>query len=96
MRRELADDYQAKFWGEHDKDEYECPDCGRNWSEAKQFDVHHIDGNVGNSDMENLIGLCRRCHLERHGYEPGKRRGHWSEEYLHEWRSNETPLKYLQ
>ena len=24
--------------------------------------VHHIDGNIKNNHMTNLIGLCQRCH----------------------------------
>jgi 5-methylcytosine-specific restriction endonuclease McrA len=95
MNRRNAKEYQKKFWSEHDKDEYECPDCGKDRTEVNQFEVHHIDGNVGNSALDNLVGLCQSCHHDRHGIEPGKHRGHWSEQYFHEWRSNETPLKYI-
>ncbi len=95
MSRHHADDYRERFWNEHDIDEYECPGCGRQRDEVEQFDVHHIDGNPGNGDLDNLVGLCQSCHHDRHGIEPGKQRGHWSEQYFHEWRSNETPLKYL-
>jgi len=29
---------------------------------GRPLTVHHIDGNVGNNDPENLMTLCRRCH----------------------------------
>ncbi len=87
--------HRAKFWEQHAKERYECPECGATLSDAERFEVHHIDGNPKNGKMKNLIALCRECHWDEHGMDPGKRRGHWSEEYFHEWRSNESPLKYL-
>ncbi len=29
----------------------------------KGFDRHHIDGNVFNNDVENIMILCRSCHM---------------------------------
>lgn len=84
-----------RFWEEHDKDDYECPRCNATREEGASFQVHHRDGHPKNGTMENLVALCRECHWEEHDIEPGKHRGHWSEEFFHEWRSNETPLKYL-
>lgn len=65
------DDYSRSlarkwFWEHHDKDEYECPKCGRDIHRAKIFDVHHKDGDPTNNDPENLVALCRRCHRWRH------------------------------
>lgn len=37
-----------------------CPICFN--EDADHFEVHHIDENVGNNDIINLIMLCRNCH----------------------------------
>lgn len=87
--------HTERFWKNHDKESYTCPGCGREADEVERFEVHHTDGHPANGDDDNLTALCRQCHWEEHGIEPGKHRGHWSEEYFHEWRSNESPLKYL-
>ena len=42
---------------------YRCAICGE---EHKKLDVHHIDGNFNNNTPENLIYLCRSCHLKQH------------------------------
>lgn len=40
-----------------------CEACGR-----EAVDVHHIQGRGKGKDViENLIGLCRRCHDLAHG-----------------------------
>lgn len=41
----------------------ECEQCGS----KENLDMHHIDGNWGNNNLNNLICLCRSCHtkLER-------------------------------
>jgi hypothetical protein len=39
-----------------------CEQCGATWG----LDVHHKDENPLNNDPENLIVLCRSCHLKRH------------------------------
>jgi hypothetical protein len=54
------------FWSEHDRQDYECPDCGRGIDRVTGFDVHHIDEDPTNNDPDNLIGLCHRCHIWRH------------------------------
>jgi len=42
-----------------------CVLCGYNIS----VDVHHIDENKENNDLDNLITLCPNCHREIHiGY----------------------------
>lgn len=55
-------DYKAEFWGPRSKKGYRCADCGRTRQEAREIDVHHIDPDGPDVD-DNLIGLCRRCHL---------------------------------
>jgi len=34
MSRKRTREYREKYWAEHDKDDYECPDCGRGRSEV--------------------------------------------------------------
>ncbi|MBG55555.1 MAG: HNH endonuclease [Deltaproteobacteria bacterium] len=45
-----------------------CAKCGKNCRNSKKSDsvlqVHHIDANPGNNDLENLIPLCATCHLK--------------------------------
>ncbi len=44
-----------------------CAKCDKNCRNSKKADsvlqVHHIDANPGNNDLENLIPLCATCHL---------------------------------
>ena len=44
-----------------------CAKCGKNCRNSKKaasvLQVHHIDANPGNNDLENLIPLCATCHL---------------------------------
>ncbi len=47
-----------------ERDEFKCQRCGYAFLE-----VHHIDGNRENNDLNNLITLCRKCHFEIHAIE---------------------------
>ena len=48
-----------------DRDKYKCKMCGCSQLEnGQQLDVHHIDYNKRNCKMNNLITLCRSCHLK--------------------------------
>ena len=48
--------------------DFYCARCGkdcRNSNNAESvLQVHHIDENPGNNDLENLIPLCAVCHLK--------------------------------
>jgi 5-methylcytosine-specific restriction endonuclease McrA len=55
-------DHRHEFWGPREKTSYRCADCGRTRQEAQQIDVHHVDPG-GADHPDNLVGLCRRCHL---------------------------------
>lgn len=47
-----------------------CFICGS----VKNVEVHHIDGNRRNNDFENLVYLCRHCHLTKaHKYARDKK-----------------------
>lgn len=41
------------------KDEKLCKNCGRKYN----LETHHIDGNVRNNNPNNLVKVCRRCHM---------------------------------
>lgn len=60
-------DYREKCLSEKGE---ECFICG---SDGVEIAVHHVDGDRGNNDLENLIPLCYPCHLSIHngakGYE---------------------------
>lgn len=49
------------------RDNYTCQECGKHESENnknKNLEVHHIDSDKMNNDEENLISLCKSCHVK--------------------------------
>jgi len=40
-----------------------CHTCGK---QRRKLECHHIDGDVYNYSLDNLIWLCRRCHNHSH------------------------------
>ncbi|MBF0350258.1 MAG: HNH endonuclease [SAR324 cluster bacterium] len=48
--------------------QHHCARCGRDCSlpvsSSEALQVHHIDENPQNNDLENLIPVCARCHLQ--------------------------------
>lgn len=52
-----------------ERDDYTCQDCGitdEEYHNDIQLDVHHIDRDPHNHDLDNLVTLCRSCHMQRH------------------------------
>lgn len=42
---------------------HECAVCGyHDYDDTSLLDVHHIDSDRSNNDIENLIILCPNCH----------------------------------
>ena len=39
-----------------------CEKCGK----TGKLDIHHIDENPNNNNLENLMCLCRSCHMKAH------------------------------
>lgn len=59
------------------KDNYICQDCGITQEECKKkyggiLDVHHIDGDDTNNNLDNMISLCLSCHQKLHHKERRK------------------------
>ena len=43
-----------------------CEKCGK----TGKLDIHHIDENPNNNNLENLMCLCRSCHMKIHRPKP--------------------------
>lgn len=52
----------------------QCTECGS----EEEIEVHHIDGNRWNDGIDNLVPLCRECHLKVHSGDPEMK--HWTEQ----------------
>lgn len=39
-----------------------CEICGS----TKNIDIHHKDENIQNNEPDNLMALCRSCHMKKH------------------------------
>ncbi len=49
------------------RDGYKCQNCGTPEIESdRQLDIHHKDCNKNNLKEDNLITLCRGCHISIH------------------------------
>lgn len=52
-----------------------CENCGHpnSHKSGHVLTVHHLDGNKGNCEYDNLVALCQRCHLSIQArYVPGQ------------------------
>lgn len=52
-------DYRRIAFEHHDR---KCTECGA----TDNIEVHHIDGDRGNNDPQNLLPLCHACHRGVH------------------------------
>jgi 5-methylcytosine-specific restriction endonuclease McrA len=56
-----------------ERDKYTCQVCGLLQCDVA-FDIHHINYNKKNCNLDNLITLCRKCHMKTNGH-----RNYWIE-----------------
>ncbi len=52
---------------------YTCEYCGEIYLETNKLQVHHIDLNPKNNDLNNLIVLCIDCHRDFHIFIEGEK-----------------------
>ncbi len=50
---------KVHFKGKHQV----CMECGQ----KKPLEIHHKDGDPTNNDLDNLLVLCRKCHMKLDG-----------------------------
>lgn len=43
-----------------------CESCGAEY-ERRKTHRHHVDGDPGNNDAQNVVMLCWACHAAAHG-----------------------------
>lgn len=50
------------------RDGCRCTECGETW--LNYLEIHHIQplGAGGTNELDNLVTLCRLCHLKAHGH----------------------------
>src|SRR5699024_6178262 len=58
---------------------YKCEKCGNlgEWNGVPlSLQLHHIDGDISNNELENLVFLCPNCHsqTENYAYRNAKRK----------------------
>lgn len=47
------------------RDNYSCQECGYTEKElGRKLDIHHIDYDKKNNSEDNLISLCKSCHVQ--------------------------------
>jgi len=46
---------------------YTCSECGVSRDFGIPIEVHHLDGDPSNNDIDNLIVVCKKCHNEMEG-----------------------------
>jgi len=70
IRKEMAHHYKGN-WSRISKWVREtvghCVACGNRPVNKNCLTVHHIDFNPANNELSNLVCLCARCHLRKHG-----------------------------
>jgi len=61
--------------------EYKCNNCGLSKWNGKDItlQLHHVDGNKNNRNLENLVLLCPNCHTQTHNFCGGNKKHHIQE-----------------
>jgi len=50
----------------YERDNNQCQECGKVKTTPRGLHAHHIDFNVNNNKLSNLISLCPKCHGQKH------------------------------
>lgn len=74
--------HRHRYWKTRNKEEYNCPKCGRGCESVRVFELHHIDHNPLNGLSINLIALCQSCHYKIHGRTPPETLSDWKSNFL--------------
>jgi hypothetical protein len=66
---EYTEEWKVKFLDSiRERDNFICQECGIHQEELvgriAKLDIHHIDYNKKNCNPDNLISLCRSCHMK--------------------------------
>ena len=59
----------SPFWHEirklvYKRDGYLCQECGVHCHNDKKIQCHHIDYDINNNELSNLMTLCSSCHAK--------------------------------
>ena len=46
------------------RDDWTCQECGAHCHNNIKIQCHHIDYDINNNDLSNLITLCSSCHMK--------------------------------
>ena len=49
-----------------ERDNWTCQACGLKTKNTYKLCVHHIDEDIKNDNLDNLVTLCRSCHTRLH------------------------------
>jgi DNA-directed RNA polymerase subunit RPC12/RpoP len=58
--------FAGMYWKVLKRDHYKCVSCGKRSNGLKrQLNIHHIDNNPQNNEINNLQTLCIECHAKK-------------------------------
>lgn len=68
--KNMPNDYEMynyrKIFDQINPNDHKCYFCGLEETAEHLHDIHHVDCNHYNNSKENLMKLCRRCHIRLH------------------------------
>ena len=72
------------------RDNFKCKICGKTEKEnRRQLAIHHIDYNKENSNIENLVSLCNKCHNKTNS-----KRQKWIEYFLRDFKIEKENISW--
>lgn len=63
--QEFKKNKRILIWGKY-PEKAKCLECFYEQKYTFDIEIHHKDGNHKNNKIENLIPLCRLCHMKKH------------------------------